>query len=454
MSDLRKASELAQAGELDDAWAIIEKHLLEQPDDYHALVIGTFVMDKARKLAVAYQLAQRVTTLAPDRFEGWLNFGRICDQVFKYKEGVEAFKKALPLAKSKEQRRHLLTNLGALYVTMGEWDEAEKTSRESLAISGSRKAHANLGIALLAKRQWAEGWPRYHCGIGSEQRKYIQYANEPEWDGAKGKKVAIYGEQGLGDEISFASMVPDAIKDCSKVVLECDHRLAKLFRRSFPKATVYGTRWNKNINWAVEDRKLDASCTIAKLGEFYRNADSDFPGTAYLTADPERRLQWRALFDSKRKPAIGVAWSGGVQWTGAQFRKWNLAQMLPIFKSLDAHWVSLQYKDASEDIAAFKDASIVQYPWATLTNDYDDTAALVAELDLVICMQTAVAHLCGALGKECWVFVPNKSQWRYGSEGDSIPWYKSVQVFRQAEDGSWPLRQAANMLKLRYQRAA
>ena len=142
-------------------------------------------------------------------------------------------------------------------------------------------------------------------------------------------------------------------------------------------------------------------------------------------------------------------------WTGEKFRTLSLEQLKPLLSSVDAHWVSLQYKDASKEIEEFKKKNpsidLVQYSWATLTKDYDDTAALVSEVDMVICIQTAVAHLSGALGKECLVLLPKNSQWRYGSYGD-IPWYSSVKVFRQRSLQDWngPLGEVIGKLRKKY----
>jgi ADP-heptose:LPS heptosyltransferase len=164
---------------------------------------------------------------------------------------------------------------------------------------------------------------------------------------------------------------------------------------------------------------------------------------------------WRALFDRQRKPVIGIAWTGGVPWTGDRYRKWTLDDLLPVFRSVDAVWVSLQYKDAGKEIAAFRarhpDIDLRQYAYATLTQDYDDTAALVAECDLVFSMQTGVIHLAGALGKDCWCFVNSHPGWRYGASGDSMPWYRSVRLYRQDGD-VWPLVKAAEDLRARFRR--
>lgn len=444
MSRIKIAGKLAESGELDRAFSIIEKELEENPNNAEALVTGSYIMHAAKKHGIAYHLAKRCTELAPRLYEGWLNYGRVCDQLFMFNEAERAIKTALVLAKTDDQRGEIQMNLSCVYLNNGRWKEAEDFARKALALKESNKAHANLGMALLAQHKWDKAWEEYSYSLGTSARRWNQYNNEPRWDGKPVNTLCIYGEQGVGDEISFASMIHDAMKDANKIIIDCDYKLSKLFRRSFPSASVYGTRWNNELSWKEEDRNIDASISSCELGRFYRTKESDFTGDPYLIADPERVLMWSALWREKRKPVIGIAWSGGVQWTGAKFRKWRIEELNPLFESIDAHWVSLQYKDASKEISG---TPIFQYPHATLTDDYDDVAGLVASVDLVICMQTAVAHLAGALGKECWVFVPEISQWRYGT--DVMPWYKSLKIFRQ-KGGKWPFEQASQLLYKRY----
>ena len=235
-------------------------------------------------------------------------------------------------------------------------------------------------------------------------------------------------------------MVPDAQQQAD-IILDVNAGLEGLLQRSFPAASVYGTRSARSVDWRAEDRDIEASISMGQIGEFFRQDDKDFPGTPYLVPDPDRVLQWKALFQTKKKPVIGIAWSGGIPKTAARYRQWDLEQLYPILRSVDAHWVSLQYRSASKEIAAFKenhpDIDIVEYTHGTLTKDYDDTAALVASLDRVICMQTAVTHLAGGLGIPCWTFIPMTSQWRYGMNREDYIWANSVRLVRQTERGLW-----------------
>jgi tetratricopeptide (TPR) repeat protein len=436
-----KAKRLWEIGEIDKSLDIIKPMMFDHPNNPDLLQMAGVIFEKAGNVPVAYHLFKVCTGIDPEEANNWTNLGRAAEDLWRTDEAEAAYRKALKLCKRDDTLRITLGNLAAMCIDNARYPEAEEWAKKALEkFPDFDLAKSNLGFAQLAQRNWAEGWKNYRYCLGTTSRTKFVYKGEPEWDGTPGKRVVLYGEQGIGDEISFASMIPDAINDCSKVIIDCDIRLATLYARSFPQATVYGTRKMPHdcALWAPEDREFDASLAVGQLGEYYRASADAFTGDAYLTPDPDRVLMWKALWKVKAKPVIGIAWQGGIPRTGAKFRKWSLEQMLPIMRSIDAHWVCLEYKPAGLELDSFKakypDVDIKEYPHATLTNNYDDTAALVASLDMVFCMQTAVAHLGGALGVPTWVCVPPFSQWRYGTSGDSIPWYKSVKVIRQRND--------------------
>jgi hypothetical protein len=306
-------------------------------------------------------------------------------------------------------------------------------------------ARHNKGLCLLARREWAQAWEYYSASLGSSQRTEFRYGLEPRWDGKPFPgTLVIFGEQGIGDEICTASALQEII-DAQKsvggrVIIDCDKRLPGLFARSFPDAKVYGTRTEKKLQWPKEDRNIGASIAGFEVLRYFRNKPEDFPGTPYLKACPDRVKQWKTLLGGK--PTIGIAWTGGTFKNAGTFRSLPLKEWQPLFDAVDANWVSLQYKDAAKDIEG---TPVKQYSWATLTKDYDDTAALVASCDLVIGVQTSVNHLAGALGVPVWILLPKTSQWRYGETYDDLPWYKSARLFRQG--ATWPIQTMANELK-------
>lgn len=455
LDDLKVAQQMCERGEYDIALDIAQKRLCSDPDDVPALLMSYWCHDRAQRWGEAYQLAARAVELAPKMCAAWINYGKAAMSLYR-PEAEKALQQACMIARDRRQQLDALTNLSAYYSDSGQYEKCEEIAKHALDLNpDSAKARGNLGLAQLGQHKWREGWVNYGAVIGGPVRKLMKYhpdEHEPVWDGSPDKRIVVYGEQGLGDELSFASMIPDAVRISRKVIIDCDKRLVGLFRRSFPETQVYGTRWDKDnpmgAEWDDFDRRPQASIIIGHLGSIFRNADSDFPGTPYLVPDPERATMWREFFKTKRKPVIGIAWSGGLAWTAAKFRRWKLDELQPIFNAVDAHWVSLQYKDCAKEVAEFEGATIHDYPYATRTKDYDDTAALVANCDLVIGMQTSVMHLAAAMGVETWCFVNRLKQWRYGK--DEIPWYKAMKLYKQSDSGRWPIEDAARVLALRY----
>jgi tetratricopeptide (TPR) repeat protein len=413
---MKEATRLSDAGELDDAWALVDKQLTQTPSDPLALLVASHIMEKAGKVTVAYSLADRVTSLKPDRPEGWINKGRCADTLWRVKEAEECYRKALELCENNKQKLLILTNLAAVLIQDARFAEAEPIARQALIIDpNDAKSRHNLGTALLARRQWQQGWKYYSASVGTSARRLVKYGEEPVWNGEKGKTVVVYGEQGLGDEIVFASMYKELIRDCKKVILDCDPRLAALFRRSFPEASVYGTRNSQYLDWAEEDRHIDASISSGELGKFYRIQDDQFTADPYLKPDPDRVAMWKALFKSKGVPCIGLAWSGGIWKTGSPFRTIPKDAFTSLL-SMKAHFVNLQYKpgDTIEGVA--------QYGYATLTQDYDDTAAMVAALDAVVSVPTTVVHLAAAIGTPVYALQSSKPCWKFAGGLAWHPW--------------------------------
>jgi hypothetical protein len=283
----------------------------------------------------------------------------------------------------------------------------------------------------------------------------MRYGDEPRWDGTKGLNVVCYTEQGIGDEMSFASVLTDLIRDSKSVTIECDGRVERLFQRSFPTTTVKGTRYKDDFKrvWARE-AKFDARVAVGQLPEFYRLKDTDFHGKPYLIPRPEMVGQWRTLLDSLgKKPKIGIAWTGGIPKTGQHRRTVTLDTFAPLFNGFDADWISLQYKDLDGIPQAEQKygVKIHDWDWGVRVWDYDQTAALISQLDLVISVCTTVVHAAGGLGKECWCLVPEVPMWRYldKSSGEWFPWAGSVSLHRQKK-GQWPIYPLLTKLKEKY----
>lgn len=429
------AHELAEQGEPDEALRIASSILNENPKEARALFIASYVFLQAERYGLAYNLLKQASLIVPFREQVWNNLGMCCMKIGLIDEAKSCLNKALKINK---ENYPALNNLALIEVNECNPTKSLEYVAKSLAINPEQwDVLETSGYANLMLGNWVDGWEGYEAMVGntkqrtSEPRKPVPY-----WGGQKVSSLLVKGEQGLGDELVFASI----FKDCDyPLVIECDKRLEGLFKRSFEGYgkgnIVKGTRFDKSVNW---DADYDAWCLSGSLAWHYRTNDSDFDGKHYLIADRERKLQWRVLLDAiSDKKKIGIAWTGGLKDTYSERRSLQLKDLLPILKQ-DATFVSLQYKTPTELDEFEREYGIKIHHWAraTETNDYDDTAALVDELDLVISVTTALVDLCGGLGKECWVLVPNKPHWRMLMSGKKIPWYNSITLFRQG-DSNW-----------------
>lgn len=410
-----------ERNELDKAMDMLRKEMQRAPDDPRCVSMAGHIYEKAGNTPVAYNLFKHATSLQPTEASHWLNFGRCAQDLWRTDEATRAYTRALSQTNRESTRVMLYGNLASMNIDIGKYGEAEKWASKALALDPSSKgAQSNIGFCQLANGNWKEGWANYGNNIGTDARKLVNYGSEPQWDGTPDQAVVIYGEQGLGDEICFASMVDDMIGMCRKVILDCDHRLTNLFKRSFPMATVYGTRHTKKLNWDKADQDIDASIPAGQVGQFLRTDIKHCPQTTYLVPDPERVAMWKALWATKGKPIIGIAWTGGIHRTGADFRHADLSDWAELLK-IDAHFVSLQYKGDETH------PQVHEYHYATRTNDYDDTAALVASLDMVIAVPTAVVHLAGAVGTKVIALHGPMNCWKYEAglpfhTADHIEW--------------------------------
>lgn len=338
-------------------------------------------------------------------------------------------------------------NLATLYINEGKPEKAIVHLETALQLMPEHsQAHWNRSLSFLEMGEYAKGFDEYHWGQRAEVRLNRIYTagDLPMWDGSPGKKVVVYGEQGIGDEIMFASSLPDLMDACELVVFDCHKRLHRLFSNSFPTLDIYPTREDEHITWPYrQDRTqrypFDAKIAIGDMQRYFRRKIEDFPGTPYIVpTDGSVALAKERLATLPAKPNIGIAWIGGHKKTRIEVRSVSLESLLPIL-SQDANWISLQYTECENEVAEFSakhGIKIHHWPEITHAEDYDRTAGLVANLDLVICVCTSVVHLAGSMGIPTWVLTPSRPAWRYRLDLDYMPWYgKSVTLFRQ-EQGS------------------
>jgi hypothetical protein len=424
LSKLLLAHDLADS-DPDAAYGLCSEILREEPDNAPALYIAACILCKADKQGLALPMFERAARIN-DKAEAWNGVGTALHELHKPQEARAAFRRAW----ERDEKPLYLVNIGVTYADEGNHVEALKWIRKAERMEpGLPNIPAAAAFSELATGDWANGWKHYNQTLGGKFRKKLDFGGK-DWEGEKTGTLVLYGEQGLGDEIMYASCIEDCRPLAEKIIIECDSRLESLYKRSFPWAEVHGTRRNERP-WL---QGCDAQASVGTLPSLFRPSPESCPRTPYLKADPERRLMWRALFDSYKKPVIGIAWSGGKITSQLGKRTIGLNAFRPYIESRDAVFVSLQYKDPTEEIE--QTGLPVRRFSATMSDNYDDAAALIAELDGMVGIHTTAHHIRGAMGMNSTVLVPHAPLWNY-CHGDRMPWYAGQVYHRQRKDERW-----------------
>jgi hypothetical protein len=317
--------------------------------------------------------------------------------------------------------------------------EALAAMERSLAIKPDYP-QARFGMALVQLRcgDFAAGWRNYEHRWRSPdhdtpRRAYAQ----PLWTGEKleSGRLLLWGEQGVGDEIQFAGLFPDAIRSGNQITLDCDPRLHPLFARSFPEIEVVSG--NKPAEAPAD--VFAAHLPIGSLPGLFRGSEAAFTATAspYLKADLAERELFRSCYGDGRLLA-GLAWQTKNQKTGRK-RSIALDEFAPLFALPGIRWISLQYGDfdALEQQAATAGAPLVIDRGVDQIASIDRFAAQVAALDFVLTIDNSTAHMAAALGLPVWLLLPFAADWRWLAGRADSPWYPTLRIFRQPKLGDW-----------------
>lgn len=353
----------------------------------------------------ALERFERAAVLAPHDSESWLHAGIAAQELGRLDEALAAYERALELKPDHPPARWRRT------------------------------------IVRLTRGEFERGWSDYDARLVSVSHPWRRFP-QPLWQGEPlaGKTLLVHGEQGLGDEIMFASCLPELIAQAGRCVIDCHPRLEVLFRRSFPAATVHGGLQTDDMAWLADCPPADYQVPAGSVPRILRSRPEHFPLHAgYLHADDERTLAWKTRLASLGPGVkVGLSWRGGTPDSRTHLRSLSLEALLPVLRTEGVEFVDLQYTDTAEERALLaQDHGVRLTHWPDALEDYDETAALVAALDLTLSVCTAVVHLAGALGRPAWVMTPYSPEWRYGCAGEGMVWYPSVRLVRQPRYGAW-----------------
>lgn len=444
--ELRELSgEIATApdGALGDLYDRLVAMLNESPDDHRLRFLFATVACRAKHLGVAKAILEPMLRSHGNWGALRVNYGMTLDGLGDMEGALHQYRHAT--SDPKVDKSNLHANRATALIKLGRYEEASEACTESIKLNPDNKdAAISKGFARIALGDLGPGWDLFNRAVGTKHRISIDYG-VPHWRGEeRGTRLIVHGEQGLGDEIMYASCIADVIDRVDALAIDCDAKLSKLFRRSFPGAQVYGSRNAKDRPWLGEFRPTH-SIGIGSLPGRYRREASDFKPRAYLQSDPALRLMYRSLIEATHgaglaTEVIGIAWSGGGPETKAKLREIPLEAFAPLtHKYPNAAFVSLQYREDAQAQIDASGLSIQNHLWATGKGaGYDHTAAIISACDRVIATDTTVVHAAGAMGVPTDCLLTTPSMWVWGNwMADKAAWYPAVRLLRRPADYNW-----------------
>lgn len=419
-----------QAGRAAEARQCFEQVLALQPEAASAFNNYGVALEAEGRLVPARDAYREALAREPAYLDALNNLGNVLRALFCHAEAAAVFARAL---EAEGALPDVLANYGRVLFEMGRDQEALDCYTRALEQApGYAEAHWNAALCHLWRGDFAQGWHEYEWrwkrpGFTSPRRNF----RFPLWLGAEslqGRRILLHAEQGLGDTLQFLRYVPEVIACAAQVVLEVQKPLKVLCEQSFPACVVRSR--------GEPLPEVDFHCPLLSLPLAVQARLPGIPAPSVLAIDAERQAQWRERLAAAQGLKVGLGWAGNPgHWNDAN-RSLALQSLLALQELPGVSFVALQ-KDAREtDREAWAhwpelfDAS----PWL---DDLADTAALIAELDLVIAVDSSVAHLAGVLGKPTWILLSAIPEWRWQKGREDSLWYPSVRLFQQQELGEW-----------------
>jgi hypothetical protein len=434
----RQADEFHQAGKLEAALPLYKKVLKAEPNHWQAMFRLGLICWQIRDFDRAQRCLMSVIARKPDFPHAHYNLGVVYEEQGRVMQALASYQEAIRL---KPDFGDAWEGLGKALHALGNPEDAVRCYDKALAVSpphgtATAERRYNSSYSLMALGRWKEGWESYEARFQSPVflGNYVLDHHEPAWDGLplEGRRLLVHAEQGFGDSMMMARYLPLIEGD---VVIEVQAPLVRLFQESFPTRHI--------VAQGEEHPRCDCQVAMMSLAHRFGMTAENVP------TDPWLKRPWN--FPGPELPAgdglkVGYVWSGNPQHRNQKRRSIDLEHWKPLFAVEGVSWYSLQVDETS----------LHGHQLKPLIKDFADTAALIAQLDLVICCDTAVAHLAGALGKPVWVMLPTIPDYRWGLQSNVTCWYPTMQLVRQEAAGAWEgvMREIAEGLELLLQARA
>ncbi len=424
-----RAVTLAEIKRYDEALADFGRALTLRPTDAETLNKRGVILGEVNRHHEALADFDRALALLPDYTDALYNRGNALHELKRFEEALACYDRLMPL---RPDDGHTFNNRGKILKELNRYDEALACSARALALlPDDIIAHCNESSMRLLTGDFARGFQDYEwrwkkADMAPAQRNFPQ----PLWLGEgeiAGKTILLHSEQGFGDAIHFCRYAGAIAARGARVILEVRAPLLPLMRTLAGPAEIVAS--------GAPLPDFDLHCPLLSLPlAMGTRLDSIPAAVPYLQAAPAAMAEWSARLGTTGTPRIGLAWSGNVKHERDRERSIGLRSFLPLLDR-DATFVSLHPELDADDAAIVTERGIVHA--GDFLKDYADTAALIAQLDLVISVDTSVAHLAGALGKPVWILVTYVPDWRWMLAREDSPWYPTARLFRQSAAREW-----------------
>ena len=421
---------LSELGKQEEAVASYHRALAIRPDyaEAHNNLGNALKNLGQREEAVAsYHSALAIN---PDYADAHYNIGVSLSELGSLEEAVDSYHRALAITPDHAEAHN---NLGNALKDLGKYEEALASYDRALEINPDyAKAHYNLAHTLLVKGDFEAGWKEYEWRWQTEQQKSIRRTfAQPLWHGEetlKGRTIRLHSEQGFGDTIQFSRFATMVADRGARVILEVPRSLLGLM------GTLDGVARVVERGTVLPD--FDYYCPLLSLPLALKiNVHAMSAATPYLYSDAARVASWQKRLGARTKPRVGLVWSGRIDHQNDHNRTIALTKMLPLLAQ-GVQWISLhkEIRESDADLLASR-KDIIHF--GDELADFSDTAALIELVDLVISVDTSVAHLAGAMGKPLWILLPFAPDWRWLLDREDSPWYPTARLFRQPKLRDW-----------------
>lgn len=415
-------------GRLDESLASYQRVLGLDPNHVEALNNMGVALHAQGRIDEATACLRRAIALKPGYADAHSNLGNAFKEAGRIDEAVALYRRAIELNPAYFDA---LNNLGNALRVQGKLMESVAAYERALEVRpDDPQVRMSRGLCWLQMGDFERGWVDYEWRLQCKDFA-IPAFRQPRWDGSSlgGRSILLYADHGLGDSIQFIRYAPQVKALGGRVIVACRQPLARLL------ATCPGVDLVVEEGSALPD--FDVYAPLMSLPMILETRLSSVPAEVpYLTADASLVERWRLQLEPRDRCNIGIAWQGNPQFRGDRHRSFRLAQFEPLARVAGVRLFSLQKGFGIEQIAGLSGRFAVSDIGSRLT-DFMDTAAVVSNLDLVISLDSSLAHLAGALGVKTWLATPVAPDWRWLTDRDDNPWYPTMRLFRQTTWGNW-----------------